>query len=50
MTKNRPFWPPFLNGFFFFKSCFSNVNICSNLSQILLKNSFGKELFQILVT
>ena len=44
------FWPPFWNGINFFKCYFSNVNLFMfpTLSQISLKNSFGKVVFQIL--
>ena len=44
------FWPPFWSGLIFLKCYFINVNLFMfpTLSQISLKNSFGKVVFQIL--
>ena len=43
------FWPPFQNGILFFKFYFSNVNLFmfSYFQPNLLKNPFGKKVFQI---
>ena len=43
------FWPPFLD-WIIFSNFISNMCSCSTLSKILQKNSFGKVVFQILVT